>query len=958
MTSATEHLFQGRPLPPEWADYLRDRAVTPAVAAARGYQAVRAGKDVDHEYAAAWGYSRKSYGLLIPLHGILDAPSTDEGSSTHQLRLDPAYLEANPKAPRFRTPVGQPNVLATSPVTRNRLKEAREGITIAEGVTRVDALAGFNLPAVGIQGINNWKGGKPPVVLADFDALGIKGNRFLIAVDGDASTNTKVDRGLKGLIRLLKAKGAARVLVLDVPDGLGLDDWFARSNFPDKNAAMAALKQHSVPRIEYRPKAPVVGDTIDVTDAGPWSCTPAGDVLRLLQYAPTKICVVRGMVGGEWGLLVQQQGGRWSSATDMSAIGHLHMSTALEWQRRVSKAVMEGALADGQAAACTRHAVTSCKALGIRELVAVLGTAFTYMEANHLVPDGVTVCDAADLDRNPERRYLGAKNGVIDLNTALLLPPAEARQKFVTRHLPDDYLSDAKHPFADQLLSHLEDSDRDYLLGALGFALRGNVARRVYGLAGDWGGAKSTLFTAILAALGLARANGYGLRLDPESLVKSSWGRGGNAHHGNLMGLQDARIAVCEEPPDGRSLDAQLLNDLSGGAPAAFRNVGEKMGPERPVTSTIFLGFNPGQEDVLDTSNNALADRARLLRYPRLKVVPIPGRIIDVAELVEVRQAWVAMLVSAAKRHQTRPSEPPTVKDYTRERYEDSIGPVGRYIARYMRVTGKRDDVLDVDELIASIEGACGEKDKDGLVDGLDRKAILQRVREVLASKDQKLPRQKRGGGGKQVYLGVLLMDDADLDAEAMADELEGKVYCPECPALMDEGRELCPDCEEKSRGGPASGGSAVGTSTASPLTEEVNTRLELLESQPSMHTREDWSLYGALRGIAGALADNPALMPPQVVAHYGGPAQVVDRIAGVVASPAFIKKSEGAYTNGEFAAVVEKADWTGYFQTLREGHARASDNIVEQLREFLIGIWQPALPWAKDDRLHRSKAE
>ena len=397
------------------------------------------------------------------------------------------------------------------------------------------------------------------------------------------------------------------------------------------------------------------------------------------------------------------------------------------------------------------------------------------------------------------------------------------------------------------------------------------------------------------------------------------------------MGLQDARIAVCEEPPDGRSLDAQLLNDLSGGAPAAFRNVGEKMGPERPVTSTIFLGFNPGQEDVLDTSNNALADRARLLRYPRLKVVPIPGRIIDVAELVEVRQAWVAMLVSAAKRHQTRPSEPPTVKDYTRERYEDSIGPVGRHIARYMRVTGKRDDVLDVDELIASIEGACGEKDKDGLVDGLDRKAILQRVREVLASKDQKLPRQKRGGGGKQVYLGVL---------------------------LMDEGRELCPDCEEKSRGGPASGGSAVGTSTASPLTEEVNTRLELLESQPLMHTREDWSLYGALRGIAGALADNPALMPPQVVAHYGGPAQVVDRIAGVVASPAFIKKSEGAYTNGEFAAVVEKADWTGYFQTLREGHARASDNIVEQLREFLIGIWQPALPWAKDDRLHRSKAE
>ena len=230
---------------------------------------------------------------------------------------------------------------------------------------------------------------------------------------------------------------------------------------------------------------------------------------------------------------------------------------------------------------------------------------------------------------------------------------------------------------------------------------------------------------------------------------------------------------------------------------------------------------------------------------------------------------------------------------------------------------------------------------------------ILQRAREVLASNDQKLPRMGRGGGGKRVYRGVRLLDDADLDAEAMADELDGKVYCPECPALMDEGRALCPDCEDKSRGGPASGGSAAvhdhgPASLTSPLTEEVIKRLEMLESQPLMHTREDWSLYGALRGIAGALADNPALMPPQVVAHFGGPAKVVERIAGAVTSPDFIEDG-GAHTNGEFAVVVEEADWN-YFQTLREGHARSversSDNIVAYLREFLAEVWQPTLPW------------
>ena len=217
LTPATEYRIEGRLLPPEWAEYLRDRAVTPEVAAARGYQPVRAGKPVDGDSAAAWGFSRKSYGLLIPLHGLLDP-------STHQLRLDPAYLDANPKAPRFRTPKGQMNVLATSPVTRANLKQAREGIIIAEGVTRVDALAGFYIPAVGILGINNWKSGKPPVALADFDALGIKGNGFLVAPDGDARSNKGVNRGVTGLVRLLEGKGAEWVRVITVPDGLGLDD--------------------------------------------------------------------------------------------------------------------------------------------------------------------------------------------------------------------------------------------------------------------------------------------------------------------------------------------------------------------------------------------------------------------------------------------------------------------------------------------------------------------------------------------------------------------------------------------------------------------------------------------------------------------------------------------------------------------------------------------------------------
>ena len=969
LTSVTEYTFQGRKLPTEWADYLRDRAITPAVAAARGYQAVRKGKAIDGDFAAVWGFSKNVYGLLVPLHGLLEDTSGGKGSAVHQLRLDEAYLQDHPKSPRFLSPKGQMNVLSTSPITRNRLKEAKEVIIIAEGVTRVDAVAGFEIPAVGISGVHSWKSGRPSVALADFDALGIKGNRFIVAVDGDAKTNKSVHRALNGINRLLKGKGADLVLVLDVPGGLGLDDWFAQEDFPDKKAAMEALQEYSRESIKAPRQVPVVvGDTFPVGDAGPWSCTPAGDVVRLLQHKPKEICVVRGMAGGEWGLLVVQKGGRWTSVTDHSAIGHLHMSSALDWQRRVSEAVIKGDLHADQAGACTRHAVTSCKAAGIRELLGMLGASFRYMQAHSLEPDGLTVCDAADLDKNPDRRYLGAPNGVIDLNTGDLLPAAEARQKFITRHIPDDYQPGASHEYAAQLVGHLAPEDREYLLAALGYALRGNVSRRVYGLAGERGGAKSTLFSAVLAAIGLARSEGYGLRLDPESLVKSSWGRGGNAHHGNLMGLQDARIAFCEEPPESRTVDAQLLNDLSGGAPAALRDVGAQMRPERPVTASIFLGFNPGQEEFMDVSNNALNDRARLLRYPRLNVTEIPDRINDVAQLVEVRQAVVAMLVSAAVRHQTRPTDPPSVQDYSRERYEDAIGPVGQHIARYLRVTGKREDVLDADDLIAAIEQACGGQDKDGLVDGLDRKAILQRAREVLASKSEKLPRMSRAGGGKRVYRGVRLLDDADLDAESMAEyevPVDGQIYCQQCPKLVDEGRELCPDCEEKSRGGPTSGGPAAVTTPATlsvdaqllndlSLTEVVAERVDQLTYRRNhfvLFAREDWALYGAMRGVAAALNDNKSLMPPQVVAFCGGPVRMVDKIAALVTSPEFIAHG-GATTNGEYAAHVEQAAWTEYFMKVREIHARESEQgqrgVALQLREFLAGVWQSSLPWGQ----------
>ena len=156
---------------------------------------------------------------------------------------------------KFESQAGLGNVLATSPVTAAALQEETQTIIIAEGVTRVDALAVYGIPAVAIPGCYAWRdrGG----VLPDFEALRLSGNAFILAFDGDAASNPSVNSALARLARYLRARGA-RVGLLEVPDDdegrkRGLDDWLAEERFPDAAAVMRELQVHSVDSIEFDP---------------------------------------------------------------------------------------------------------------------------------------------------------------------------------------------------------------------------------------------------------------------------------------------------------------------------------------------------------------------------------------------------------------------------------------------------------------------------------------------------------------------------------------------------------------------------------------------------------------------------------------------------------------------------------------------------------------------------------
>ena len=235
---------------PEHRDYLWKRGVTPAAARARGYRSVRSGRrNVDESYAAAYSGLPRLAGLLMPLHPLLG------GDQRYQLRPDDPRLTVEGKPIKFECQAHMGNVLATSPLTADLLRQESQTIVIAEGITRVDALAEYGIPAVAIPGCYAWrdKGGALP----DFEELRLSGNVFILAFDGDAASNPSVNNALARLARYLRAKGAT-VGLLEVPDDdegdqRGLDDWLFEERFPDPATVMRELQLHTVDSIDFDP---------------------------------------------------------------------------------------------------------------------------------------------------------------------------------------------------------------------------------------------------------------------------------------------------------------------------------------------------------------------------------------------------------------------------------------------------------------------------------------------------------------------------------------------------------------------------------------------------------------------------------------------------------------------------------------------------------------------------------
>ena len=775
-------------LTPFWVEYLDSRAVGPEIARQREYDVLLSGRrkpNLDGRFATMHGFGPDG-GLYIPLRGLLD-PDGD----ARQLRVENPRPDRNGKARKFRVPAGQQNVLATHPATIDLLGQSNQSIIIAEGITRVDALAGYGIPAVGLTGCNNWKGGSPSRALPDFDALGIRGNRFLLAFDGDVTSNRDVHRAAQGLTDLLLGKGADRVSTLVLPHDLGLDDWLARERFADANAVWRGLLQYSRAELGTRPPAkPKTGtsnggsatlrgyswyDDNDFLD--PWDCTPDADCMRTMRRHAADLLVVRPDDGSRSYLRAASGGGVWERSDD--DIDQLIADVALEWAR---DALGDKDVDRNLAANVVRWQKRLAGTTGRNAAQDSVGRVRVQWEKDGTTPPALTMCRESEIDA--ARRYLGAPNGVIDLDTGELITGGDARALLVSRRVPDPYDPAAQHPVIDGLLAHLGDDERNYLLAALGFALRGNPARRFYLLAGERNGGKTTVLEAAKACVGDVKAGGYGMAIQPEVLLTDRM-QHSHGHQGGLFGVQDARIATVSEIPDGRGrFNTGLLKRLAGGDSDSMRDVGEKAGPSRPATATILIAVNPPDFDRLDLTDSALEDRARILPYPSLPDGQRNPAVLDtVRHDPKARQAMLVGLVRAATgfaRYPYPPTDIPSVIEAVAERRQASIGEVGQWLRDNVVVTNRGDHLLTTDELIEALAQEYPPDEKARYA-GQTRKNVLAMAREVVTG----LPAARVSsvdGKKRRCYRGVRLATATDLQAawDAMLEEGETRI-CAVC---------------------------------------------------------------------------------------------------------------------------------------------------------------------------------
>jgi hypothetical protein len=173
-------------------------AISPDVAAARGYRSVTTKADLARlGFGAA---QRNVPGLLIPIWNAAG------DLATYQLRPDHPRIKSG-KPIKYETPFDSQMAIDVPPGIRHLLGDPKTPLWITEGARKADAAVSAGMCCIAILGVWNWRGKNDlggVTALGDWELIHCKGRDIYLVFDSDVMTKREVAAALKRFAEFLR----------------------------------------------------------------------------------------------------------------------------------------------------------------------------------------------------------------------------------------------------------------------------------------------------------------------------------------------------------------------------------------------------------------------------------------------------------------------------------------------------------------------------------------------------------------------------------------------------------------------------------------------------------------------------------------------------------------------------------------------------------------------------------
>lgn len=218
-----------------------------------------------------------------------------------------------------------------------------------------------------------------------------------------------------------------------------------------------------------------------------------------------------------------------------------------------------------------------------------------------------------DLNRHPN--LLNVLNGVIDLDSKgdekVLYP--HSGEYYMTRQAQVFYDPDQKCPEFDKFYASIipDEDTRGALLTFLGYCLSGRVnAETALFIHGTGGNGKGTLFRTVMNLMG-----DYAVPIKIDALLAAHRQQDSQSATPEFNKLEYARLAVAEEVPKNRKLDAAQFKLLTGGDYLPIRRLHQEATIIKNPSHKLVLSGN-ALPQLSDPDDQGLQRRLMVINFP------------------------------------------------------------------------------------------------------------------------------------------------------------------------------------------------------------------------------------------------------------------------------------------------------------------------------------------------------